>query len=612
MGYPVADVISLTSGEIPRWAETSRDCSLQLIIRRSLVRVQAGPSQASGSADGLVTADSRCDRHRVDSERRLAEQPLASYHRSVGLRRPALVALGVVSALALGAADSVPGTAANSGGTLSVLTSVQSLPPLDPAVMPVSWGPLWYATCATLTAFQDAPAPAGLTVRPEAADGPPEISRDGKTYAFTVRKGLRFSDGSPLMAKNFAHALGRVLHPDMRSGGASLFSDVEDVLSSGRRLIIKLKKRTGTLAMRLALPFACPVPLGLPKDPAGVDSMVGSGPYYFSDYDPGRRLTFERNPYYRGSRPRMVDRVVLRNAGDLDTNIRAVAEARAEVLGSEIPREMREEIARRYGVNKRQYFQTPGASIRTIVLNTSRPLFRKNPALRKAVNLALDRVAIMRASGTPSWYEPTDQILTRWMPAWIDERLYAARPNLRLARSLAEGHLRGGKAVLYTAAPRFGSLAVSLDQANVIVRNLNEIGLDVDVKTFSLDVLDASVSTAGEPYDMYLGGFDLRYPDPADVIIRFLAGENARKPAGNSNYAYFDVPVYNRRMAAADRLTGAARSRAFSKLDADIMRNAPPWAPLFEGASTLLVSKRVGCLEMHPVFRIDFGAMCLR
>jgi ABC-type oligopeptide transport system substrate-binding subunit len=96
------------------------------------------------------------------------------------------------------------------------------------------------------------------------------------------------------------------------------------------------------------------------------------------------------------------------------------------------------------------------------------------------------------------------------------------------------------------------------------------------------------------------------------VIIRFLAGENARKPADNSNYAYFDVPAYNRRMAAADRLTGSARSRAFSRLDADIMRNEAPWAPLYEVSSSLFVSTRVGCVKVHPVFRLDLAAMCLR
>jgi hypothetical protein len=95
------------------------------------------------------------------------------------------------------------------------------------------------------------------------------------------------------------------------------------------------------------------------------------------------------------------------------------------------------------------------------------------------------------------------------------------------------------------------------------------------------------------------------------MLVRLLAGANARQPSGNTNFAYFDNATYNRRLAAADRLSGLARARAFSRLDADIMRNQAPWAPLWEGSNTLLVSKRVGCLKVHPVYVRDLGAMCV-
>jgi peptide/nickel transport system substrate-binding protein len=458
-------------------------------------------------------------------------------------------------------------------------------------------------------AFRDAPAPSGLTVRPEAAVGFPQVSRDRRTYVFTVRKGLRFSDGSRLTAANFAHALGRVRNAAMRSEGASLFSDVSHVSASGRRLRIELRRPSGDLPIRLALPYACPVPLGLPVDAAGVPLMVGSGPYDIARYETGRLLILERNRHYRGSRPQRLDRIVVTIGGDVEANIRAVAEGRADVLATEIPSEFRDDLARRYGVNKRRFFQIRGTAIRTIVLNTSRPLFRDNAPLRKAVNLALDRGAIMRAGGSATISRtPTDQVLSHWILGWIDHRLYPLTgPNLRLARRLAAGNLRGGKAILWVSPARN-----SLDEAEVVVRNLREIGLEVEVKALSNEVINARASTPGAPYDMDLGTFPLDYPDPANVIIRFLAGENARKPRDNSNYAYFDVSVFNRRMAAADRLVGSARSHAFSKLDADIMRNEAPWAPLYEGSTSLFVSKNLGCVKLHPVFRLDVAAMCLR
>jgi peptide/nickel transport system substrate-binding protein len=457
-------------------------------------------------------------------------------------------------------------------------------------------------------AFREAPAPAGYTVRPEAAVGAPKISRDGRTYVFTVRKGLRFSDGSPLTAANFAHALGRVVNPAMRSEGAAFFADVKAATARGRQLMIELRRPSAGLLTRLALPYACPVPLGLPVDPAGVELRVGSGPYYIARYETGRLLVLEQNRLYRGDRPRRSERVVLTIGDDLEESIRTVEEGRADVLATELPTDFRLALAAHYGVDKRQFFRIRGTSITTLVFNTSRPLFRGNAALRRAINLAVDRTSIVRAAtGWPVLRLPTDQILTRWLAGWVDHRLYPMRPNLESARRLAAGNLRVGKAILWTTPGRG-----SLDAAEIIARNLLEIGLDVEVKALSSEVMNATASTRGAPYDMLLGSFPLIYPDPATLVIRLLGGENARKPANNSNYSYFDAPRYNRRMAAADGLSGAARSRAFSQLDADLMRNEAPWAPLYEFSSSLFVSERVGCVPVHPVFRIDVGAMCLR
>jgi ABC-type transport system substrate-binding protein len=541
----------------------------------------------------------------VGYERRLAERLFASYHRRVGLRRPALVALGVVSALALGA-DSVPGTAANSRDTLRVVGGgFRILPTFDPALVGYGVGSSWllYATCATLTAFRDAPAPEGFQVTPEAAAGPPEVSRDGRTYIFTVRKGLRFSDGSPLTAKNFARGLGRVRDPAMRSSlSAEWLSDVEDVDASRWRLRIELRKPSADLPMRLAFGYACPVPLGFPVDPAGVPLMVSSGPFKVADYEPGKRFVLERNPYYRGTRPHTVDRFLVTLGGTIEENIEAVAEGRADILGSEIPSEFRSDLVRRFGVNKSQLFRVRGIGIRFLVLNTSQPLFRDNAALRKAVNYALDRPALLRVSGRASAAEElTDQILTRWMQGWVDHRLYPLEgPNLDLARRLANGNQRGGKAILWTA----GLGQDTLDQAEVIKRNLREIGLEVEVQSFSTAVFNVRAGLPEAPFDLSLGTTLLGYPDPANFIIRLLRDDLPE-------YRRRMLPEYNSRMAAADRLTGAARFQAFSKLDADIMRKEAPWAPIYDHSSWLLVSKRVGCLEMHPVFRIDFAAICL-
>jgi peptide/nickel transport system substrate-binding protein len=474
---------------------------------------------------------------------------------------------------------------------------------------PLTWGALWYSTCATLMAFRDSAGSAGFSLRPEAAAGPPEIKNGGRTYVFTVRGGLRFSDGTRVTAVNFKYALERVLSPAMQSDAALLYSDLKSVSASGLRLRIELNKPAGNLPMRLALAYACPVPTDYQTDPSGVPLLVGSGPYYVADYQPHRRVVIERNPNYRGSRPHRLDRIVIDFVGTVVSDIGAVEAGQADAYGATPPFEIQERLARTYGINKDQLFRFRGTVDYFLALNTSRGIFRRNVALRKAVNFALDRAKIAEV-GPGFAHSPltTDQIIPRWVPGWRDHSIYPlARSNLIRAQRLAANNLRDGNAVLYVAQIPF-----LVDQASLIARQLGQIGLRVTVTPLDPRVLDIRAGKPGEPYDMVLTRYFLDYPDPTNVLVKLLGGVNARRPGGNTNLAYFARRKYDRLMAAADRRTGRARLRAFSELDASIMRNEGPLAPLYEGSEWLFVSTRVGCLKTHPVFRFDLAAICVR
>jgi hypothetical protein len=74
--------------------------------------------------------------------------------------------------------------------------------------------------------------------------------------------------------------------------------------------------------------------------------------------------------------------------------------------------------------------------------------------------------------------------------------------------------------------------------------------------------------------------------------------------------SYFNRPRYNRAIARANRLTGAARRNAFAKLDTDMMRKDPPWAPFENDSRRDLISKSLGCYVCQPVYLLDVAAAC--
>ena len=74
----------------------------------------------------------------------------------------------------------------------------------------------------------------------------------------------------------------------------------------------------------------------------------------------------------------------------------------------------------------------------------------------------------------------------------------------------------------------------------------------------------------------------------------------------------FDDPEYKRKLEAAAQLSGTPRYLAYGKLDADLARNAAPWAAIGNGVSRDFFSARTGCQVFHPIYGMDLAALCIR
>jgi ABC-type transport system substrate-binding protein len=101
---------------------------------------------------------------------------------------------------------------------------------VDPQVayITTAWW-LEYATAAKLYNWQDGTN----RLVPEGASDY-KISNRGRTYTFTIRKGFRFSDGTPVTARNFAYAIDRVANKDLASPGAQFITDPNGTEIRGR------------------------------------------------------------------------------------------------------------------------------------------------------------------------------------------------------------------------------------------------------------------------------------------------------------------------------------------------------------------------------------------
>jgi ABC-type transport system substrate-binding protein len=480
------------------------------------------------------------------------------------------------------------------------------------------------ATCALLLRYPAGP-PTVIRYRPvpEVATGYPALSRDGKAYTFTIRKGYKFSTGEPVTAQSYANAMNRLLNPAMNSPAAVYLREVvgatavqqgktataSGVRVAGNRLTIQLTKRVPDFPARMTMLYFCPAPAGLPINPEGVAApLPGSGPYYFAEFVRGSTVVLKRNPFYHGSRPHHVDQMVVHVSADGPGITRSVEAGEVDVQ-LQPPISEATWLVAKYGVNQKQLFSFAGPTVFYLVMNTSQPLFKNNPKLRQAVNYAIDRTKLAEVVGPlPYAGAVTDDYLPTVMPGYVNGHLYPlAHPNVKKAQELASGHTRSGKAVLYTCDNlRLGCIK----QAQIIKDNLMPIRIDVEIKLFPYAFYAEKLATKGEPFDLTILPHSVEYVDPSQFLDLLLDGRTIR-PTENTNLAYFDSARYNRLIERASRLSGNARYDAYGKLAVDIARDAAPLAAFHNSVRRFFISGRVGCVRAGAYGGVDLAGLCL-
>ena len=486
---------------------------------------------------------------------------------------------------------------------------------------------LHHATCANLVTYPDKPAPEGSHIVPEVAEAIPTPTAGGTTYTFRIRAGFRFSPPSneAVTAMTFKSTIERVAAPSLASPLADRFSgivgydayvqgqarEISGVGARGNELTIRLAKPDGGFLAELASGVACAVPRDTPAA-GGMNNIASAGPYYIASYTPRQQLVLRRNPNYHGDRPRHLDQMLVA-IGVHPARALEQVEAGTADYAFELPRKSGPRLEVAYGPGSEaanagtpRYFISDALGIRILHMNASRPLF-SDVRLRRAVNFAIDRPALA-AQGRRAVElnpfnagAPTDDYISPSAAGARDFHLYPVNgPDLRRAKQLA-GRTQA-TAIMYTP-----NVSPWLEEAEIVRRNLKPLGIDVQVKAFPVGDFFTRVFRRSEPFDLAVSGY-WQAPDPVRNM-EVLFGDAG---VGSNNISHFDDPVFNRKLHAVERLSGAKRYSTAARLALALQRDSAPGAAFAVTASRDFFSVRIGCQVYHPVWGMDLAALCLR
>ena len=523
----------------------------------------------------------------------------------------------LVAAAFAGSASSAPqskNSGSKTGGTLKVNISTTDIQFSDPTLDYETLGwQIEYATALKLLNWKETKA----TLFPEAAAAFPRVSAGGKRYTFTIRHGLKLSNGSPVTAANFKVAFARANNPKMNSPAAAFIQDLGSVQTKGKyTLVINLKKSRPDFASIVSMPFFQALPTNIKNDPNGVKLVPSGGPYYMAARDIGRTVLLKRNKYYKGNRPHNPNTISINVNTNLDTSLLQVKNNSRDYDAFGVPPTAHVQLHNQF---PKQYHVNAGVITDYLTMNTTygsagegiagHSCFNGNVGLgvktRKAVNYVVNRPLALAQRGAFAG-TPTDQVLPPTMPGFHQWKLYpTGKPDLAKAKALKP---KKCNAVFYIATSPIG-VAI----AQIVQNNLNQIGIKTNIKQFPFAVRISKEGHRGEPFDLDLQAWGADYPDPVDFIDILLDGRNIQAENNNNN-SYFNSKTFNNRMAAAAKISDLPkRYAAWAGIDRDVMREQAPIAPLFFRTVREFTSKHVGCYSYQPIYAsMNYNAVCIK
>jgi YVTN family beta-propeller protein len=526
--------------------------------------------------------------------------------------------------------------ASHRGGTLRVESSPYGVQHVDPAnsILAGNYFSDELASLAYdgLIAYRRAGGATYGTLVGDLAAGVPDPSADGRTYVFTLRPGIRYSDGEPVRAGDLRAAMESLLRRHGRdflsyygriAGAATCVRRPRECdLSRGivadeqsRTITIQLTKPDPDLLPELAFPLAYIVPA---KHPFGGNTEPpGTGPYRIASFDPNRGARLVRNPRFhvwsQDARPDgFADEIVTHVGKHLQAQVASVRRGNADLLlvsdifGDPLSAP---EVTALAASAPGQLHTTAAPELDFMYMNVRRPPF-DDLRVRRAINFAVDRRAIDESAGGPDVASSTCQIVPPGFPGYAPSCRYTADPGPaggwngpdfdRARRLIARSGTRGLKITVRGWETKRSIL-------RYFVSLLRRLGYDSSLRVYP-DFLTytEAVSKAANGAQMGINGWAADFGAPSNFALPFRCDE---------------IPVPNlsrlcdRRVEASIDATSSAGSAAPDDAWARVFRHierAAPIVPLVNRREVSLVSKRVGNYQHHPMWGSLLDQMWVR
>lgn len=439
-----------------------------------------------------------------------------------------------------------------------------------------------------------------------------EVSQDGKTVTFNLRKGVEWHDGKPFTSADVAFSLQKVVREFHPRGLSNLGPIVAIETPDEHTAVVKLEHPYPPMMKGLS---GLEVPM-MPKhifegtdirnNPA-VNKPIGTGPFKFAKWEKGNYIQLDRNEkYWREGRP-YLDRVIFRFIADASTRSAALEKGEVHVatFGTINPVEMRR-LADLPNIEIAEGGYEALAPVMLMELNTKRaPLDDKR--VRQAIAYAIDRNLITEniwyGFGKPAVGPISSVFKAAGLYTEEGVRRYDVKDRIAIANKLLDdaGHKRGSNGIRFKIVHDVVPFGEDWRRmAEYVKQALGKVGIDVELRTNDAPTFMRQVY--GSNYDFWMAsGWFIGMGDPTLGVQRQYWSKNIKPNVPYVNTVQYSNPEVDRLWEAAQtELDPQKRAGLFHDLQRQVVEDSPViW--IMEMALVALQNTKVQNLITTPL-----------
>jgi peptide/nickel transport system substrate-binding protein len=526
--------------------------------------------------------------------------------------------------------------AQHKGGTLKLVAHAAA-GSFDPQVnYTLQYWQLFQSMYDGLLAFKKVNGQESFTVVPDLATAMPKVTNGGKTYTFTLRKGVTFSNGKPLTTDDVVASFQRIFKVSSPTAGtfyngivgadACLKTPASCTLPKG--VIGDAKASTVTINLtapdpefeyKLAVPHAVVVPKDSPTKDAGTKPLPSTGPYMAASYDPNRALKLVRNPHFkewsRQAEPQGYPDAIDYTFGQtVESEVTAVENGQADWMFDAPPADRLNEIGTKYASRAHV---SPLTAFWYATLNVNMAPFN-NKLARQAINWAVDRSAVVRLYGGTNLASPACTVLPPGFPGHVDSCDYTKgggttwkAADLAKAKALVKQSGTAGQEV---------GIVVQDDDVNKSIGQylqslLTQLGYKATLKPLSANIQFTYIQNTKNKVQLALTSWYQDYPAASDFLNVLLSCASYHPGSDSSiNISGFCDKGVDAKMQAAlktSQTDKASADKQWGAIDQTVMGQSPV-VPLINPKLIDFTSTRVGNYQFSKQFYMLVGQLWVK